>query len=142
MVRKLRNHGSEKRSCHSMGYNSRLDDLHAGVLSIKLKHIQEWTELRRKWAGRYSKGLAGWLDDDRKVHPCNFDRAYAGFEITMALCRSAVDGGQVALPLTDAADEIEMLRAYLEGRKVLPTAVNAREYEQSGAEVKLVSVRP
>src|SRR6516225_756531 len=96
IVRKLRNHGSEKRSCHSMGYNSRLDDLHAGVLSIKLKHIQEWTELRRKWAGRYSKGLAGWLDDDRKVHPCNFDRAYAGFEITMALCRSAVDGGQVA----------------------------------------------
>jgi len=60
----------------------------------------------------------------------------------MALCRSAVDGGQVALPLTDAADEIEMLRAYLEGRKVLPTAVNAKEYEQSGAEVKLVSVRP
>jgi dTDP-4-amino-4,6-dideoxygalactose transaminase len=59
MVHKLRNHGSEKRSCHSMGYNSRLDDLHAGVLSAKLKHIQEWTELRRKWAARYSKGLAG-----------------------------------------------------------------------------------
>jgi len=90
----------------------------------------------------YVQDIAGWLDDDRKVHPCNFDSAYAGFEITMALCRSAVDGGQVALPLTDAADEIEMLRAYLEGRKVLPTAVNAKEYEQSGAEVKLVSVRP
>ena len=42
-----------------MGYNSRLDDLHAGVLSAKLKHIQEWTELRRKWAARYSEGLAG-----------------------------------------------------------------------------------
>ena len=59
IVRKLRNHGSDKRSCHSMGYNSRLDDLHAGVLSAKLKHIPEWSELRRKWAGRYSKGLAG-----------------------------------------------------------------------------------
>lgn len=59
IVRKLRNHGSEKRSCHSMGYNSRLDDLHAGVLSAKLKHIAEWSELRRKWAARYTHGLAG-----------------------------------------------------------------------------------
>jgi dTDP-4-amino-4,6-dideoxygalactose transaminase len=58
IVRRLRNHGSDKRSCHSPGYNSRLDDLHAGVLSAKLKHIEEWTELRRKWAARYSAGLA------------------------------------------------------------------------------------
>jgi dTDP-4-amino-4,6-dideoxygalactose transaminase len=58
IIRKLRNHGSDKRSCHSMGYNSRLDDLHAGVLSAKLKHIDEWNDLRRKWAARYSSGLA------------------------------------------------------------------------------------
>ena len=58
IVRKLRNHGSEKRSCHSLGYNSRLDDLHAGVLSAKLKHVHEWNGLRRQWALRYSKGLA------------------------------------------------------------------------------------
>ena len=59
IVRKLRNHGSDKRSCHSYGFNSRLDDLHAGVLSAKLKHIDEWSDDRRKWAARYSKGLAG-----------------------------------------------------------------------------------
>ncbi len=59
IVRKLRNHGSEKRSCHSIGYNSRLDDLHAGILSAKLKHIDEWSDQRHKWAARYSKGLAG-----------------------------------------------------------------------------------
>lgn len=57
IVRKLRNHGSDKRSCHSPGFNSRLDDLHAGVLSAKLKHVDEWSDLRRKWAARYSKGL-------------------------------------------------------------------------------------
>jgi dTDP-4-amino-4,6-dideoxygalactose transaminase len=56
-IRRLRNHGSGKRSCHSMGYNSRLDDIHAGVLSAKLKHIDEWNDLRRKWAARYSAGL-------------------------------------------------------------------------------------
>lgn len=58
VVRKLRNHGSDKRSCHSPGYNSRLDDLHAGILSAKLRHVDEWSDLRRKWAHRYSKGLA------------------------------------------------------------------------------------
>src|SRR3974377_465778 len=56
-IRRLRNHGSEKRSCHSMGYNSRLDDLHAGVLSAKLKHIDEWNNQRRKWASRYTACL-------------------------------------------------------------------------------------
>jgi len=59
IIRKLRNHGSDKRSCHSMGYNSRLDDIHAGVLSAKLKHIDEWSDLRRKWSARYSAGLKG-----------------------------------------------------------------------------------
>ena len=57
VVRKLRNHGSDKRSCHSPGYNSRLDDLQAGVLSAKLRHIDDWNALRRKWATRYSECL-------------------------------------------------------------------------------------
>jgi len=57
-VRKMRNHGSDKRSCHSYGFNSRLDDLHAGVVSAKLKHIDDWNDLRRKWAARYTAGLA------------------------------------------------------------------------------------
>src|SRR5262249_4083384 len=38
-IRKLRNHGSLKRSYHSIGYNSRLDDIHAAVLRVKLKHV-------------------------------------------------------------------------------------------------------
>jgi len=58
IVRKLRNHGSDKRSVHSMGYNSRLDDIHAGFLSVKLKHIDAWNAQRRTWADRYTKGLA------------------------------------------------------------------------------------
>jgi dTDP-4-amino-4,6-dideoxygalactose transaminase len=57
IVRKLRNHGSNARNVHSFGFNSRLDDLHAGVLSAKLKHIDAWNDLRRKWAARYTAGL-------------------------------------------------------------------------------------
>jgi dTDP-4-amino-4,6-dideoxygalactose transaminase len=58
-VRTLRNHGSSKRNVHSFGFNSRLDDLHAGVLSAKLKHIHEWNDRRIHWAARYSAGLKG-----------------------------------------------------------------------------------
>jgi dTDP-4-amino-4,6-dideoxygalactose transaminase len=58
-VRKLRNHGSNKRNVHSFGFNSRLDDLHAGVLSAKLKHIHAWNDQRIGWAARYSEGLRG-----------------------------------------------------------------------------------
>ena len=58
-VRRMRNHGSEKRSCHSYGFNSRLDDLHAAVLSAKLQHIDAGNDQRRKWAARYDAGLQG-----------------------------------------------------------------------------------
>jgi dTDP-4-amino-4,6-dideoxygalactose transaminase len=56
-VRKLRSHGSVKRDHHSFGFNSRLDDLQAGVLSAKLKCITKWTDVRIKLAEQYTKGL-------------------------------------------------------------------------------------
>ncbi|HET6485554.1 MAG TPA: DegT/DnrJ/EryC1/StrS family aminotransferase [Spirochaetia bacterium] len=59
IARKLRNHGSDKRSVHSMGYNSRLDDIHAGFLSVKLKHIDAWNAQRRTWSERMTRGLSG-----------------------------------------------------------------------------------
>src|SRR5205807_7680743 len=58
-VRKLRNHGSNQRNVHSFGFNSRLDDIHAGVLSAKLKHIDAGNDLRRQWAARYSAAFNG-----------------------------------------------------------------------------------
>ncbi len=58
-VRKLRNHGSLERSHHSIGYNSRLDEFHAAVLSVKLKHLDKWNDRRRTIARQYDKGLAG-----------------------------------------------------------------------------------
>jgi dTDP-4-amino-4,6-dideoxygalactose transaminase len=56
-VRKLRNHGSLKRSHHSMGYNSRLDELQAAVLRVKLKQLDRWNDLRRAFATQYDEGL-------------------------------------------------------------------------------------
>jgi predicted dehydrogenase len=79
----------------------------------------------------YIQEMADWLDDDRKVHSCNFDSAYAGFEIMMALCRSVAKGGQIALPLTEPADEIALLKEHIgEQRVLLSSLVNAKEYGQ------------
>jgi predicted dehydrogenase len=77
----------------------------------------------------YIQQMADWLDDEKQVHPCNFESAYQGFEIMMALCRSAAGGGQVALPLTGIADEIALLRTSLPERRVmLSMPANAKEY--------------
>ena len=75
----------------------------------------------------YIQNIADWLDDDRQVHPCNFDGAYAGFEIMMALCRSVANGGQVQLPLAEPADELVMLKSHL-ASALFPTPVNKKEY--------------
>ncbi len=77
----------------------------------------------------YIQEMADWLDDDSQLHACNFPSAYKGFEIMMAFCRSAAQGGQVALPLTGAADEIELLRRSVPDRKVLlAIPASAKEY--------------
>jgi len=78
----------------------------------------------------YIQEMADWLDDDARVHSCNFSSAYKGFEILMALCRSAAGGGQVALPLQEPADEIEMLRQSVgEATVLVSMAENAKEYK-------------
>jgi predicted dehydrogenase len=77
----------------------------------------------------YIQEMADWLDDDARVHSCNFQSAYQGFEIMMAFCRSVAQGGQVALPLTEPANELEMLRGAVNAGKVLLSMpANAKEY--------------
>lgn len=77
----------------------------------------------------YIQQMADWLDDEARVHPCNFDSAYKGLEIMLALARSACGGGQVALPLASGENELDMLRASVPDRPVLLSMpANAKEY--------------
>ncbi|MBQ6114268.1 MAG: DegT/DnrJ/EryC1/StrS family aminotransferase [Synergistaceae bacterium] len=53
-LRKLRVHGSGTTYYHDeVGINSRLDAIQAAILDIKLKHLEEWNEERRKIADYY-----------------------------------------------------------------------------------------
>jgi predicted dehydrogenase len=75
----------------------------------------------------YIQQMADWLDDDRQVHPCNFEHACLGAEVMFALQRSAAEGGQVALPLTAAADEQALLKARVPDRPVLVSCEQNRK---------------
>ncbi|HKL26599.1 MAG TPA: DegT/DnrJ/EryC1/StrS family aminotransferase [Desulfuromonadales bacterium] len=57
-IRVLRSHGSRERYHHSLiGYNSRLDDLQAAILRVKLQHLDQFNARRRENAHRYSELL-------------------------------------------------------------------------------------
>ena len=59
-LRKLRNHGSDKKYEHSLiGMNSRLDEIQAAILLVKLNYLDVFLHLRKEIARKYSE----------KIHP-------------------------------------------------------------------------
>jgi dTDP-4-amino-4,6-dideoxygalactose transaminase len=59
-LRRLRHHGDRGRYQHvEFGYSSRLDELQAALLSVKVRHLDAWTERRRRIAARYRALLGG-----------------------------------------------------------------------------------
>jgi len=60
LARMLRAHGARKKYYNEQaGYNSRLDELHAAMLRVKLPHLDAWNEGRRRAAACYNEALAG-----------------------------------------------------------------------------------
>jgi len=59
-IRHLRNYGAKKRYVNEyIGLNSRMSELQAAFLRVKLRHLPEWNLRRTKLALRYRKQLAG-----------------------------------------------------------------------------------
>jgi len=72
-MRTFRDHGQAKKYYHSIiGWNARMDGLQAAVLSVKLKYIQTWNEMRRRNAQLYNVLLA---DIDGVLTPVEADYA-------------------------------------------------------------------
>lgn len=98
LVRKLKNHGAEPKYYHQMvGYNSRLDTIHAAALMVKLPHLDAWSKKRRENAARYDQLLAG------------------------AKVQRPVDRGQgyhIYNQYTIALDRRDEFRAHLKSRKI------------------------
>ncbi|MBO0961866.1 DegT/DnrJ/EryC1/StrS family aminotransferase [Neobacillus sp. MM2021_6] len=74
-IRKLRTHGSTKKYYHDrIGYNSRLDEIHAAILLVNLTKIDEWNQKRRELAERYQQYLGSVphvklpLESDNRSH--------------------------------------------------------------------------
>ena len=58
-MRRLRNHGSPRRYYHDeFGWNGRIDAIQAAVLRVKLKHIADWNDSRRRHAASYDQLFA------------------------------------------------------------------------------------
>jgi dTDP-4-amino-4,6-dideoxygalactose transaminase len=63
-VRLLRDHGQDRSTGEILyyGWNSRMDNLQAAILNVKLKHVSVWNARRRELASLYQKGLADLSD--------------------------------------------------------------------------------
>jgi dTDP-4-amino-4,6-dideoxygalactose transaminase len=74
-IRMIRDHGQAKKYLHGLeGYNGRLDAVQAGILRIKLQHLPDWNERRRKNASQYNDLLSA-LDGIITHHEPSWSRA-------------------------------------------------------------------
>ena len=77
-ARMFANHGRIEKYDHEMeGVNSRLDGLQAAILGIKLKHLPEWTEKRRRNAYLYDE----YLKETSLITPVETDRVKSVYHL-------------------------------------------------------------
>jgi dTDP-4-amino-4,6-dideoxygalactose transaminase len=59
-IRMLRDWGQDSKYHHVLrGFNYRMEGLQGAILRVKLRHLERWTEVRRKIAAKYNQQLAG-----------------------------------------------------------------------------------
>jgi dTDP-4-amino-4,6-dideoxygalactose transaminase len=85
LARQFRNYGFvSKHVCADKGINSRLDEIQAAVLSVKLKYLMQWNEERRGLAKLYLETLRGVGDIILPTAPAEANHVYHLFVIRTA----------------------------------------------------------
>ena len=100
-ARQLRNHAQSERYFHDeLGYNYRMDSLQAAMLSLKLRHLDDWNLARSFHAARYRELLADLpitlpakLEDSQSVHHCFVIESDRRDELREALGKAQIDTG-------------------------------------------------
>ena len=73
----IRNYGSQKKYYNEIkGINSRLDELQAAILDVKLKHLNHWNAERVEIAGKYNQLLSGVGDVQLPMVSANCTHVY------------------------------------------------------------------
>jgi dTDP-4-amino-4,6-dideoxygalactose transaminase len=81
-IRTLRNHGQTSKYLSSEpGWNSRLDELQAAVLRVKLRHLAEWQRARRSNAAEYTRLLQQVPGVMPPLEPEGFEHVYHQYTI-------------------------------------------------------------
>ena len=81
-LRTLRNHGQASRYISTEpGWNSRLDEIQAAILRVKLRHLPAWQKVRQANAAKYSKLLAGIAGIRTPVTPDGYEHVFHQYTI-------------------------------------------------------------
>jgi dTDP-4-amino-4,6-dideoxygalactose transaminase len=81
-LRTLRNHGQASRYISSEpGWNSRLDEIQAAILRVKLRYLPAWQKARQANAAKYSKLLAGVAGIRTPVTPEGYEHVFHQYTI-------------------------------------------------------------
>lgn len=81
-IRTLRNHGqSEKYRSSEPGWNSRLDEIQAAILRVKLRHLSDWQRARQSHAAEYNRLLSQIPGVMPPLAPEGFEHVYHQYTI-------------------------------------------------------------
>src|SRR5215213_9431644 len=82
LARMLRVHGAkEKYRNEVVGYNSRLDELQAAILRVKLPHLDQWNAQRRRIAERYNELLEDVPDIATPIEAAHAEHVYHQYTV-------------------------------------------------------------
>jgi dTDP-4-amino-4,6-dideoxygalactose transaminase len=84
-IRTLRNHGqTEKYVSAEPGWNSRLDEIQAAILRVKLRHLAEWQRARQAHAADYTRGLSKISGLTTPAIPAGYDHVFHQYTIRVS----------------------------------------------------------